>query len=111
MVTGRGWSWLCQIHFLDQLAAMSDAPVRDEVQQEPKRRRKSGWDVSTTPSATVVDDSYIQQQAQVALLAQQLALQKAQQVIAQQAVQKTLQTTLGGITAQFTKPGCRIYVG
>ena len=114
------------IHFeqyrLDCRAMSEPAPVSDigsaEVgtsdQQEPKRRRRSGWDVQVPPSAsTSVEPNaeYLQQQAQQALLAQQLALQKAQQAIALQAIQKTLASTLGGINANLPKPGCRVYIG
>ena len=99
-----------------------------QVQQESKRRRRSGWDVqvpitaavatpatssSTAASSTgpfVPDEAYIQQQAQQALLAQQQALQKAHQMIAQQAIQKTFASGIGGMT-QLSKPGCRIYIG
>lgn len=90
---------------------MSEAPRDGE--QEPKRRRRSGWDVQTPAAAPgqQVDEAFLQQQAQIALQAQQIAIQKAQQLIAQQAIQKTLATTLGGITANLPKPGCRIYVG
>lgn len=91
---------------------MSEAP-REEGQPETKRRRKTGWDIQAPPSSSAGSvDEYVQQQAQLALLAQQLALQKAQQLIAQQELLKNLQTTIGGIAAQFTsKPGCRVYVG
>jgi hypothetical protein len=51
--------------------------------------------------------AFIQQQAQIALVAQQMAMQKAQQVLAQQAIQKTF----GVIATQLPKPGCRVYVG
>jgi len=91
---------------------MSEAP-REEGQPETKRRRKTGWDIQAAPSSAVGEvDEYVQRQAQLALVAQQMALQKAQQLIAQQAIQKSLQTAIGGIAAQFTaKPGCRVYVG
>ena len=56
-------------------------------QQAPKRRRKSGWDVQTPVESTSApsNEALLQQQAQQAMLAQQLALQKAHQLIAQQA--------------------------
>ena len=83
-------------------------------QPEPKRRRRSGWDVqvpvvssSEATSAPVVDQALVKQQAAEAYQAQQIAIQKAQQLIAQQAIQKSL----GGIAANLPKPGCRIYVG
>lgn len=88
---------------------MSDEHNRDEP--DAKRRRRTGWDIQA-PASGLDTDQYVQQQAQQALIAQQLALQKAQQIIAQAAIQKSLQTTIGGIAAQFTnKPGCRIYIG
>ncbi len=90
---------------------MSEAP-REDGQPETKRRRKTGWDIQAPPAAVGEVDEYVQRQAQLALVAQQMALQKAQQLIAQQAIQKSLQTAIGGIAAQFTaKPGCRVYVG
>lgn len=78
-------------------------------QPQTKRRRKSGWDVQTPADAPAAqpDEELLKQQAQQALLAQQLALQKAQQIIAQQAIQKTL----GGLAVSLPKPGCRVYVG
>lgn len=84
---------------------MSEQPE----QPEPKRRRRSGWDVQTAPTAASeqVNEELLKQQAQQALMAQQIALQKAQQVIAQQALQKTL----SGINIHIPKPGSRIYVG
>jgi predicted house-cleaning NTP pyrophosphatase (Maf/HAM1 superfamily) len=86
---------------------MSDSA--DPQQPEPKRRRRSGWDVQAPASAstTEVDEEFLKQQAQQAMVAQQLAMQKAQQLLAQQALQRTL----GGIAINLPKPGCRIYVG
>jgi predicted house-cleaning NTP pyrophosphatase (Maf/HAM1 superfamily) len=82
--------------------------MSDPVEQpEPKRRRRSGWDVQTPAPNTEVDEAFLKQQAQQALLAQQLALQKAQQAIAQQALQRSL----GVIAVNLPKPGCRVYVG
>ena len=84
---------------------MSDENNREEP--ETKRRRRTGWDIQAPAGGLDAE-----QHAQQALIAQQLALQKAQQIIAQAAIQKSLQTTIGGIAAQFTnKPGCRIYIG
>ena len=92
--------WLCR----DHIENMSESTE----QQAPKRRRKSGWDVQTPVESTSApsNEALLQQQAQQAMLAQQLALQKAHQLIAQQALQKTF----GGIS-MISKPGCRIYVG
>lgn len=101
------WKFLLHFHIMSESA---DQP-------EPKRRRRSGWDVqvpvasasasASASSESTVDEALVKQQALEALQAQQIAVQKAQQLIAQQAIQKSL----GGIVANLPKPGCRIYVG